>query len=253
MNGTNYILTRISPKPNLDFRDLTALGGLDPYGQHRLVWTFFDLPREGRRDTTPFLFRAEVSDGLPILYLLSSTQPQDPNGKWHIESKEYRPRLAAGERLAFKLRANPTVKRPGDVRLDTDGTQKVRTTGPKAGQPKCKVERHDVVMDAKRKMSWTSLAPDDKPPLAEIEYEAGSCWLRSREERLGCEFDTGRLEAHGHAIHRMRKRGITLSTLDFEGELRITDAVRFTETLFQGIGPAKAFGCGLLLVRRIDA
>lgn len=38
--------------------------------------------------------------------------------------------------------------------------------------------------------------------------------------------------------------------VDFEGELQVTDLKRFTPILFNGIDPAKAFGCGLLLVRR---
>lgn len=252
MNGTNYILTRISPGPNLDFRDLAALGGLDPHGQHRLAWTFFDLPREREREKTPFLFRAEVSDGLPILYLLSSTQPQHRNGKWRIEAKEYRPKLTAGERLEFKLRANPTVRRPGDARLDADGAPKLRTTGLNAGKPKFKVERHDVVMDAKRRMGWSGRAPDERQTLAQLAQEAGICWIRAREERLGCQFDPDRLRADGYRVHRMSGRGIVLSTLDFEGVLEVTDPALFNRALFHGIGPAKAFGCGLLLVRRLD-
>ncbi|MDT8405592.1 type I-E CRISPR-associated protein Cas6/Cse3/CasE [Sulfuriflexus sp.] len=30
----------------------------------------------------------------------------------------------------------------------------------------------------------------------------------------------------------------------------VTDVTRFTRLLMEGTGPAKAFGCGLLLVRR---
>ncbi|WP_066977465.1 type I-E CRISPR-associated protein Cas6/Cse3/CasE [Methylomonas lenta] len=41
------------------------------------------------------------------------------------------------------------------------------------------------------------------------------------------------------------------STLDFTGELQITDAEAFRQTLFTGLGRVKAFGCGLLLVKRI--
>lgn len=251
MNGDDCFLNRLTPSPALDFRDLTRLGGLDPYGQHRLAWSFFDLPRKARSERAPFLFRAEIADGLPVLYLLSSVPPRDANGKWRIESKPYRPRLAAGQRLAFKLRANPTVARPGDVRSHVDGMPRLRATGQKAGEPRRKVVRHDVVMDAKRQMGWTGLAPDERPTLAHLAHEAGSGWLRAREKRLGCQFIADRLRADGYRVHRMRQRGISLSTLDFEGELVITDPDQFTNALQQGIGPAKAFGCGLLLVRRL--
>jgi len=36
-----------------------------------------------------------------------------------------------------------------------------------------------------------------------------------------------------------------------EGKLKIDDKDRYKKALFQGIGPAKAFGCGLMLVKRI--
>lgn len=251
MSMTAHFLSRMTPA-DLNYRDLAALGGLDPYGQHQRAWKFFDLPSNPAPPKTPFLFRAEVSAGLPTFYILSTVEPSDPTSKWRIESKPYRPRLSVGERLAFKLRANPVVERPGDVLLDSDGAPKLRTSGSKAGHPKRRVKRHDVVMDAKQRMDWKTTPIEDRPSLAQLAHEAGSCWLREREERLGCQFDAISLRADGYRVHRMyRRRGITLSTLDFEGELVVTDAEGFIGTLLKGIGPAKAFGCGLLLVRRI--
>ncbi|MBE9580954.1 MAG: type I-E CRISPR-associated protein Cas6/Cse3/CasE [Proteobacteria bacterium] len=41
------------------------------------------------------------------------------------------------------------------------------------------------------------------------------------------------------------------SSVDFLGDLEITDVKKFTKALFGGLGRAKAFGCGLMLVRRI--
>jgi CRISPR system Cascade subunit CasE len=42
-----------------------------------------------------------------------------------------------------------------------------------------------------------------------------------------------------------------MSTLEFNGVLRVVNVEQFLETLHRGIGPAKAFGCGLLPVRRV--
>ena len=39
--------------------------------------------------------------------------------------------------------------------------------------------------------------------------------------------------------------------MDFTGKLTVLDAAKFGAALTQGIGHAKAFGCGLLLVRRV--
>ncbi|MCI0421919.1 MAG: type I-E CRISPR-associated protein Cas6/Cse3/CasE [Acidobacteria bacterium] len=56
----------------------------------------------------------------------------------------------------------------------------------------------------------------------------------------------------GHDTWRQRHgKKIELSTLDFEGVLLVTEPDRFLRALLSGIGPAKAFGCGLMLVRRI--
>ncbi|MGH8596506.1 MAG: type I-E CRISPR-associated protein Cas6/Cse3/CasE, partial [Gammaproteobacteria bacterium] len=134
-----------------------------------------------------------------------------------------------GERLVFKLRVNPVVTRK---------TQRGR--------------RHDVVMDTKLKMDWRNLPPEQRPTLAQLAYDAGSHWLLGRAEKLACEFDASVLRVDGHDIWRQRQgRKIELSTLDFEGILRVAEPDCFLEALLNGIGPAKAFGCGLLLVRRL--
>jgi CRISPR system Cascade subunit CasE len=39
--------------------------------------------------------------------------------------------------------------------------------------------------------------------------------------------------------------------LDYKGVLCVTDTELFKTTLFNGIGRSKAFGCGLMMVRRV--
>jgi len=39
--------------------------------------------------------------------------------------------------------------------------------------------------------------------------------------------------------------------MDFAGVLKVEDSGLFAESLITGIGPAKAFGCGLMLIRRL--
>ena len=53
-----------------------------------------------------------------------------------------------------------------------------------------------------------------------------------------------------HALPQKR-RNAGFSTVDFDGKLEVCDSEKFIATLFNGIGPAKAFGCGLILVRRV--
>ncbi len=37
----------------------------------------------------------------------------------------------------------------------------------------------------------------------------------------------------------------------FVGKLQITDLSGFEQALFKGIGRSKAFGCGLLMIKRV--
>lgn len=262
MNGDAYWLSRISPvREAFEHKDWVGIGGLDPYGQHKLLWKLFDLPHTSSREQTPFLFRSELNDGLPLFYVLSRVAPHDTSGKWHIDPREYRPDLRAGDRLAFKLRANPVslAKKDRDPSEAESWRKNREKNGLSVKDATRKRIRHDVVMDAKRRMGWKDLPPDERPSLAHLAYEAGFCWLREREARFGCQFEPKRLRVDSHFVHCLKGRrdekgncrGISLSTLDFEGELSVTDPGIFLSALLKGVGPAKGFGCGLLLVRRI--
>jgi len=43
------------------------------------------------------------------------------------------------------------------------------------------------------------------------------------------------------------------STVDFQGILTVTDPELFRKALYEGLGKSKAFGCGLMLVRRVPS
>lgn len=225
-------LSRVTPVAGISHKQLVNdVGGLDPYEQHQALWKLFNVSREERTNRAEFLFRAEQQNGLPVFYILSRRQPRDQTGLWRVESKIYKPDIQAGDRLSFKLRVNPTVARP-----NAKGESS---------------KRHDVVMDAKKRMGWKDLPEESRPSLAHVAYEAGTCWLRDREERLGCSIDSNGLHVDGYQTWRQRgRKNIELSTLDFEGNLIIKDQAQFLEALMSGVGRAKSFGCGLLLVRR---
>jgi CRISPR system Cascade subunit CasE len=65
--------------------------------------------------------------------------------------------------------------------------------------------------------------------------------------------DRLKFQAEGYQWHALPKKGKTagFSSVDFEGEIEVIEPERFAEALFSGIGPAKGFGCGLMLVRRV--
>jgi len=83
--------------------------------------------------------------------------------------------------------------------------------------------------------------------------ESGRAWLRGQGERAGFRFDSGEVAAEGYDEAEIRRRGsrpIRFHTIDFDGRLTVTDPAAFTTALAKGFGSARAFGCGLMLIRR---
>jgi CRISPR system Cascade subunit CasE len=213
-------------------RDAAHYAMSGPYADHQWLWRFFADQNGGSRD---FLFRRSESNGVPRFYVVSKRLPQSQNTAWRVQTSDYTPLLEAGMRLRFDLRANPVVTRSQDG----------------------KSRRHDVVMEEKRRLleerrlaRWGDWHSPDKPPLYDMVRERCGEWLQSRAARLGFEIDGTALNIDGYQQHIERKGRLRFSTVDFSGELTVTDSDAFGEALRDGIGHAKAFGCGLLLVRR---
>jgi len=197
----------------------------DAYREHQMLWQLFPPEPDAERD---FLYRRDLHQGRPRYFLLSRRPPVNPLGLWRIDPpKPFHPRLRSGQRLAFSLRVNPVITREG--------------------------RRHDVVMDRKQATGWRETNPAERPPLAELIREAGIDWLQKRAETAGFRFAPEAVRVEGYRQHRSRRGGreIRFSTLDFTGLLTVTEPDVFLHKLQQGIGPAKAFGCGLMLLKRV--
>jgi CRISPR system Cascade subunit CasE len=204
------------------------------YEQHQWLWRFLPAPPGSARS---FLFRRRDVAGLPRFYAVSAHEPQTPSPHWVVTSKPYAPALEAGDRLAFDLRANPVV-----------------TSRNGAGRP----VRHDVVMHEKTRLlrerglaRWADWTGPDRPALPDLIQRCGAAWLKERSQRLGIELHETALRVEGYQQHRGKDGSLRLSTIDFGGTLQVVDAAALTRALFDGVGPAKAFGCGLMLIRPI--
>lgn len=214
-----------------DAQQLAGLLCADAYREHQTLWRLFADDPEAQRD---FLFRREAAASALRYLVVSQRRPQASAGLWQVEPKPYEPKLAVGQRLAFALRANAVV-----TRADAQG----------------KPKRHDVVMDAKTRLGYKDLPRAQRPPLSAVVQEAGVAWLGARAAKHGFRFNDAAVQVDGYRQFRVRKPGVKrpvcYSTLDFQGLLEVTDPAALAQALRQGIGPAKAFGCGLLLVRRV--
>ena len=225
-------LSKIELKRGRDLKELAGAIPKNAYAEHQALWRLVGAEGGAARN---FLYRREQIGHWPAYYILSSQEPAPSYGPWEIKTKPFSPKLAAGQRLGFVLRANP-----------------VRTTKVSSDPDDKRRKRHDVIMHAK------CLERDEKPDPAhrrgqsQLVQEAGPQWLEERAELAGFALEA--LHVDDYRQHRLVKRGqtqpIRFSTLDYQGILRVLDVDRFLTTLHQGLGPAKAFGCGLLLVRR---
>jgi len=187
---------------------------------HSLVWTLFSDSSDRTRD---FLWR---EDAPGVFMTLSARRPADPHDLFDLESKSFEPALSVGDRLGFRMRANPTITHS-------------------AGKGS-RGKRSDVVMDALRGV------PDRAAARPEVIVSAGRAWLAGVGARSGFIPDPDTL-VDGYDQRRLERSGgarLRFSILDFEGRLTVQDPVLFISRIVQGFGRAKSFGCGLMLIRR---
>lgn len=225
----------ITPTPGHE-RDAAHEWTRSAYAEHQWLWRFLPAPPGSARS---FLFRRRDVDGLPRFYVVSEREPVAPSEHWQVTSKPYAPELAAGDLLAFDLRANPVVT---------------------SRNAEDKAVRHDVVMQEKTRLlqargltKWADWSTPDRPALPDLIQRTGTAWLQARCERLGFALhDEATLRIEGYEQHRGKGGALRVSTLDFNGRLRVVDPAPLQHALFTGVGHAKAFGCGLLLLRPIS-
>ena len=216
-------LSRMSPAPGAQ-----AMRAFTTYAHHQQIWRFFPEDKDSSRD---FLYRYDMMREGPQFYAVSARAPATDAGGWRVESRPYAPDLEAGASLRFSLRANPTKRfaKPGE-----------RSDG----------RRHDVVMDRKRQLRASGQDVDE----ASLVQEEGIRWLARQGDRGGFDLVPGAVRASGYRSYRFQKAGgteeLAITGIEFEGALTVIDPERFQRTLLEGVGPAKGFGFGLLLVRR---
>ncbi len=198
----------------------------NPYDLHRTVMRAF--PDGVRREDADILYRLEADQNPPLLLVQSEIEPawDALNPGWLHPASPFDPlpnpavrrveslHLPAGRILQFRLVANPIVKKKREGKKHSNRVPLVREETQIAWlQDKGKIHGfrvHQALVTDPRKYTL---------------------WKR-------------------RGTKAQKKPPITLFTVRFDGILQITDPEAFAQALRQGIGPAKAFGCGLLSVAR---
>jgi CRISPR system Cascade subunit CasE len=226
---SGLFLSRITMRPDPSVATLAPIL-FDAAGRHRseasrrLVWTLFADSEDRKRD---FLWR---EDDAGRFYVLSSRPPQDRHHLFTVDTKAFEPALSSGDKLIFSLRANATIARPrGDAQ--------------RAGK------RDDVVMAALNAIPKEARAERRK----DVVRQEGLLWLRRQGAAAGFDFDEEGVVVDGYEPLTMRGGGenaLRLSVLEFDGILTVREPNGFLAKLALGFGRGKAFGLGLMLLRR---
>jgi CRISPR system Cascade subunit CasE len=196
----------------------------DPYEMHRTIMhAFANHPRTADRT----LFRLEIHPkiGIPTLLVQSRLEPGwdflsapmknyllpladcPPGVSQNPAVKAFELRLYPGQTLAFRLKANPTVKK------DREGKKQGRRVG------LCREE--DQLQWLKRKLE-----------------AAGAILLSARPAGEG--------KLSGRLHHDGQRHDLTFMSVQFDGILRVSDPDKLHAAIENGIGSSKGFGFGLL-------
>ena len=187
----------------------------NPYEIHRTLWQLFPKDGDAKRD---YLFRVERSSQQQAEVLMQSCrEPIERNAPRTkiLASRDYPLKLRARQRLRFLLLANP-VKTINDEngRLNAKGEVK-----------KCRVP----LIHEEEWRAWLERKLDTRAAIETLiaEKRLPLNFRKAKEKRIG-----------------------KIQPVSFQGVLSVKDPSAVHELVAAGIGPAKAFGCGMLSLAR---
>ena len=191
----------------------------DNYAWHRAIWKAFPGRPQAKRD---FLFRVKtVSDGFR-LFVLGPTKPVCPqwcpDSAW--ASKEVSPGFLEHNSYQFDLLANPTKK---VTKLGADGKP-------------LKNSVRKVLTGQAEQREWL------------FRKAAASGFTVSTSHGISID-PAGRYSFSKN--HGRQETGLHVG-IRYLGVLEVTDRNAFKEAFTRGIGSAKGFGFGMLLIQPIN-
>lgn len=202
----------------------------NPQAMHAAVMASFPpADTEGQR----VLWRIDRMEHDVNVYVVSPTEPDFSHlieqAGWATstwQTRDYLPlldRVAADQQWAFRLQANP-VKQSA------------------VGESKGKRLAH-VTPD--QQIAW----------LKQREAQNGFSIVESSDGSAFVQVNSKTKTTFGRRDPNLQgtKSAVTLVRAQFDGLLTVTDAGLFRNTLTQGIGRAKAYGCGLMTIAKATA
>lgn len=192
----------------------------DSYDWHQRIWQAFGGRDGQQRD---FLIRVDRKEEAYRVLILSRSAPAKPD--WcptdSFGTKVVPDDYFAHARYRFSLLANPT--------------KKIRSN--QAGE-RTKNGRRVPVTQREELIGWLTRKAE----------AGGFAVILKREDDFGKEVEVLRTIPRGREFfHKPGSYG-THTAVEFQGELTVTDPAQFRATIATGIGSAKAFGFGLLVI-----
>ncbi len=209
----------------MDAEDVGRLRILDSYDWHQRLWDCFPgLPEEQRS----FLTRIDFLEGAVRAWVLSSHKPVRP--EWFPDDanafalREIASSFLSHLHYAFDLRVNPTKAL---VQRNLDGSPKLKANGKRTSGKRV------PLVDPVGLRAW-------------IDRKGMECGFRISEAK---PLEIGPVV--GYHFHKKDHTGVH-GGVQFRGILEVTDSDLFAQAHANGIGTAKAFGFGLLLLSPVQ-
>jgi len=184
---------------------------INPYQLHREIWKLFPDRPDDKRD---YLFRVEnLGQKAPQQILLQSlTKPVADKGKLLM--------LSQTKKVALQIRSGQMLR----FMIRANPTKRIKEENKTTNQGRVRV------------------------PI--IDEEEMSVWLRRKLKDAAVLHE---MVINGQNILYFRKGSDTgkIVAITYSGLLEIKNEKKLLNIIEKGIGPAKAFGCGLLSVSRI--
>lgn len=215
----------------IDAKTARVEGLLDNYAWHKRLWECFPDAQDSKRG---FLTRIDQLEGGFQAWVLSWEKPISP--PWCIPGdfalKEIAPSFLSHRYYAFDLRANPVKT---TVQRGSNGETLFRANGKRKQGKRVPLVKPDELL------AWLMRKGE----------------VRCRDNATGLDVPGGfrileekPLEISPMVESYFSKKGQRgyHGGVQFRGTLEVTDATKFIETYHSGVGSAKGFGFGLLLL-----
>lgn len=231
-------------KMEIDAEIARHQGICDSYAWHKRLWECFPGMPDKKRTEIGLLHRVDTLDGAFRLWLLGKEKPIRPF--WcepdDFAINEIAPSFLSKRHYAFDLKANPVKT---IVQRGSNGETLYRPTGKRQSGKRVPIVKLDELRDWLMKKGEVrcrdQVTGQDVPGGFRI-VEDSPLEIRPMVE----DYFRKRDKAKG------KDQSAFHGGVQFRGTLEVTNPEQFVDTYYSGIGSAKGFGFGLLLLAPVN-